>query len=100
VRECVCVSVDSASASVASGAEASSTAPPEATALLIVEISDRGAVLATGGIVDLPRVPTGLRRDLFLHGGARPHVLTRRTLGGYCLRLLNGLPGQSDCALE
>ena len=107
--------------------------------LTIVKIANGGAVLAAGGIIDLPCVPPGLRRDLFFCASTGAHLLTWRALGPknikkkknrrwrrgkmmkgvsitsndsqhwwqevgadlrYCLRLLDGFPGQSYCALE
>lgn len=82
---CVRFSVGSASAPVASASEASSSSAPEAAALFISEIANGCAELAAGGIVDLPRVPPGLRRDLFVCAAARANVLSGRALGRYCL---------------
>lgn len=46
----------------------------------IVKIADGGTVLATWGVVDLPCVPSGQRRDLFFCAATRTHLLTRWTL--------------------
>lgn len=51
-----------------------------ADSLTVGEVADGGAVLATGGIVDLPCVPPGQRGDLLVHGAACAHLLTRRAL--------------------
>lgn len=98
--------------------------------LTVVKVADRGAVLPAGGVVDLPCVPPGLRRNLFFRAASRTNRLARRTLGpantqeeemrtqhgvvrnvSYAsnsgrpdlrlwLGLLDRLPGQSDGALE
>ena len=49
--------------------------------LTIVKIANGGAVLAAGGIIDLPCVPPGLRRDLFFCASTGAHLLTWRALG-------------------
>lgn len=49
--------------------------------LTVAEVADGGAVLAAGGVVDLPRVPPRLGGDGLLHGGPALHHLRGRTLG-------------------
>lgn len=96
----VCVMVDSVDSASAPASESSSPAAPEASALLVREVADGGAVLATGGVVDLPCIPPGQGGgQLLLHGTACTHILPGRALQSYSLSLLDRLPGQRDCAL-
>jgi len=44
------------------------------------EIADGGAELAAGRVVDLPRIPPGLRGHLFVGAGAGAHLVSGRTL--------------------
>lgn len=90
--------------------------------LTVTEVADGGAVLAAGGVVDLPSVPPWLSGNGLLHGGPGIHRLSGRTLGSADRRshqdgkvsisrrwetdsrqrlgLLHRFPGQRDCALE
>lgn len=49
--------------------------------LTVAEVTDGGAVLATGGVVDLPGIPPRLSGDGLLHVGPRIHRLSGQTLG-------------------
>lgn len=49
--------------------------------LTIVEVANGGAVLATGGVVDLPSIPPRLSRHGLLCGGPRIHRVSGWTLG-------------------
>lgn len=49
--------------------------------LTIVEVANGGAVLATGGVVDLPSIPPRLSRDGFLCSGPGIHGVSGWTLG-------------------